>query len=176
MKLVTPSWSLRYRVQLYVTFIVFGVVLTGTLLGYRYAADMLSESWRERLHLTTDLKQSELLEYIQQRQIFVEALGNQGEVKDAIRSYSAAFQLGTDSAEFAEADIKYARLFAGIAQSYDFYDVFLISMEGDIVFTQARERDFGTNISRLDQTAGRGLPYAVTQALETLSPSFSDYV
>ncbi len=64
----------------------------------------------------------------------------------AVKPFTAAFKLGTESATYKKL---YTQRIDGLkvfCDTYGFYDVFLISPQGDVVFSVTQESDFGENV------------------------------
>lgn len=70
-----------------------------------------------------------------------------------------------DGGDFTEAHREYSPYLSSIAQTFGFYDVFVIARNGQVVYTYAKEDDFGTNLAG-GQYADTNLAEAYRAALE----------
>lgn len=69
---------------------------------------------------------------------------------------------------------KYHRYFLDQLNQYGFYDIFLINMEGDIVYTVSKEHDFATNLQN-GIYANSPLSKVYKKALQSNTIVFSDF-
>ncbi len=53
---------------------------------------------------------------------------------------------GVNPAAYRQLDARYRAHFKRFVEDAGYYDLFLISLQGDIVYTQAHEADFATNL------------------------------
>ncbi len=85
--------------------------------------------------------------YLRERQSDVATLARTPIIATAIEDFEAAFtNTGTDSPEYVAIEESIGPYLTYWQESLGYTDVFLISADGDIVWTAKREGDFGTNL------------------------------
>ena len=114
-------------------------------------------------------------QYFEEKGSHAAALALFPSIATALKSYEAAFATGgPSSAAYEAANARFETLLLRQQEAGHYYDLFLISSTGDVVFTVAREADLGTNLM-----TG---PWRHTQLAETfrrtisrLEPTISDF-
>ncbi len=84
--------------------------------------------------------------YVLERKKNVITLANAPNVIEAFDKYITGFNKGLDSKEYIAVDTIYRQYLNYYSAQFGYHDLFLISKQGDIVFTVAREEDFGENL------------------------------
>ena len=79
-----------------------------------------------------------------------------------------------ESAEYRELDAFYRDHFKRFVEDAGYYDLFLISPQGEIVYSQAKEADFGTSLIT-GPYRNSGLGRITRNALNTLQNGVSDF-
>jgi len=92
----------------------------------------------------------------------------------AMREMSAIFQQGVQSNVYRERDASFQPMFQSIRQHGRYYDIFLINVSGDIVFTVEHEADFSTNL-RTGPYRDTGLARVFENAMLLLSADQSGF-
>ena len=127
-----------------------GVVTTVATawMGVREADLALDAAAKERVLTSNRLKRVEVERWFDESLHEVSTFGVLHDVADATEAFSAALALGERSEEFMRVHQRYEQEFRSIKEEYGYYDFFLIDKEGTVVYTVAREPDFGTNLVR----------------------------
>jgi signal transduction histidine kinase len=88
----------------------------------------------------------DFVDYLQDRERDIFQLTNMQGTRDALLKLSAAFAAGGPDADtYRQLDAEFRPFLQGF-QELGYYDLFLITPAGDIVFTVVHEADFGTNL------------------------------
>ncbi|MEO8496357.1 MAG: PAS domain S-box protein, partial [Planctomycetota bacterium] len=126
------------------------LALAGSL-AVRHAAHILQSEVTTNLSAAVDAKARQVDAYFAEARHNVTTLAHNPSVIDALERFVAAFRNGgVESAEYAAVDDE-LRPFLKYYQTYyededRYYDLFLISPEGDVVFTVVQEVDFASNL------------------------------
>lgn len=112
----------------------------------QYEASMRDETL-ERLSGLADKKVIQVKSYLTERQREVRIRARGPQVVMAINQLPALYLGGTSSAGYLRAEADLHEYFARyIEETGLFYDVFLITPEGEIIYTQKHESDFASNL------------------------------
>lgn len=106
----------------------------------------LEDAASNRLTAVRDIKRNQVESWVQGRVDDVSMLAELYEIADATTQYSAAYGEGVDSEAYARVQNFYDPVLRAYKERYEYYDLFLISPEGDIVYTVEHEPDFATNL------------------------------
>lgn len=79
-----------------------------------------------------------------------------------------------DGSYYSKFHPKYHGWFRNIMEEYGYYDIFLVDLDGNVVYSVFKEADFAENISS-PLLRGSGLAQAVNSAVETGGISMSDF-
>jgi methyl-accepting chemotaxis protein len=128
--------------------VLAGVIPMGIATGMAVssAGEALEISASQRLVAVRDIKRDQIEEWMTDRFDDVEVLAGLYEIADATRRYDAAFASGTDSPEYQAVQAFYDPVLRQYKETYGYYDLFLISLDGEIVYTVEHEPDFATNL------------------------------
>lgn len=101
-----------------------------------------------KIETAQSLKQNQVEAYFAGLQTQLQTLAGTTDTRQALRDFTAAFRnqdaLTSDAWQAAAAT--YEPRFAEILQTTGWYDLFLVSPQGDVVYTVAREPDLGLNL------------------------------
>ena len=117
-----------------------------TYVNYKNSITILKKEVTNGLIAIADSKALQIENYIREKKRDVTALANTPTIIDAVEKFCAAFEKGIDSPEYRALDKRFRPFLHYYQKSFGYYDLFLISPEGDIVFTVKKEADFGTNL------------------------------
>ena len=140
--------SLTYRFLLwFVVVTLLPLVLLGYITLQQNEAALHSEI-QNRLTRLADKKTLEIKTYLFEREQNARLLARSNLVEQAMPGLSGVYlRHGPDSAEYRRAARQFDRYFdAYIDEGALFYDVFLITPQGEIIYTQQHEADFGTSL------------------------------
>ncbi|MGJ7095578.1 methyl-accepting chemotaxis protein [Vibrio hannami] len=134
------------------------------------------------LESTNKARENELKEYINTLKHELKIFAHAASVVDAVDNFSRAFDFQGKSTEellWKDAAEKYGPQIDEFNNEFGWYDAFLINIDGDILYTSARESDLAQNVNS-ELIKGSGLQQAYEQA--RLSPDdssdifFGDFV
>ncbi|MCA9493334.1 MAG: HAMP domain-containing protein [Myxococcales bacterium] len=106
----------------------------------------LDEDVRTRAITIRDARKQEIEEWFHDLRGDVEHLASLSEVQQALGELSVAFASGPSSPEYRAALAGHDQTLQSFKQRFGLYDLFLVTPTGDVVYTAAQEKDFGTNL------------------------------
>lgn len=116
-------------------------------LNYKSAVEMMTEEIETNLKAFVETKANHINTYFDERRKDVESLAHSPVIIDAAPKLIAAFKTnGTDLPKYATLDREIRLFLTYYIETYDYYDLLVISSGGDIVFSMMHEKDFGTNL------------------------------
>lgn len=173
LKNMTITWRL-------VLWFIVVALLPLALFGYlslQKSEEALRNETLTRLALLSDKKTQEIQTYLAERREDAWLLSRSKLVEDAMPVLvNAYWKHGSHSAEYQKSANPFERSFAayiGDGDSTLFYDVFLITPTGEIIFTYQREEDFATNLIS-GPYRETGLARVFNQSRMTLESGISD--
>ncbi|MFK5893667.1 MAG: methyl-accepting chemotaxis protein [Pseudomonadota bacterium] len=103
-----------------------------------------------KLDAVSSIKKAQLEMYFHFREIDLKSLADNPHVRDALTDFNMAFtsegQNSINNEEWKANDKEYLPWFKKYVKDYGYYDLFLISTDGNVVFTEAKESDLGENL------------------------------
>ncbi|MBF0392618.1 MAG: methyl-accepting chemotaxis protein [Alphaproteobacteria bacterium] len=102
-----------------------------------------------KLSAVQSIKKSQIEQYFQRIQINLAIMAKNPTTVRAIGEFSQAFAAGGDKtggAEWTAVERTLGPVFSNLLKEDGYYDVFLITAAGDVVFTAAKEPDLGQNL------------------------------
>ncbi|MBT5773604.1 MAG: methyl-accepting chemotaxis protein, partial [Dehalococcoidia bacterium] len=133
------------------------------VLSYNRAASAINTEAENKLEAVATLKQLSAQAWFSERVLDLELLAEFPATKEAVEDYSRVFSLGVDSPEYEAMQAKWNDLFTIYNNEKGYYDLFLISLDGNVVYSVTHEADFATNmVSGTYASSGLG---ATTQAV-----------
>ncbi len=138
------KWKLL-SIILILTLIPLTVVST---MSYVKAQEALTVKSFEQLTSLREVKKGQIEAYFSERNGDLEFLSHSMESVDGLTAFSEAYASpgGTGGSQYRTAENTYGVLFTEYMSLYGYYDVFLINMDGDVVYTVTKEADFATNL------------------------------
>ncbi len=129
----------------------------------------------QQVSAIADKKIEQIDFYLQERQLDAMLIQATETTHQAIDEFTTAFkESGVDSEIYRKLDAIYRQHFERFVEGAGYYDVFLISMDGWIVFSVAHESDFPTNLFT-GPYRDTGLSLVTRQALTTGKSSISNF-
>jgi methyl-accepting chemotaxis protein len=135
------------------------------------AGSVQSEAFK-KLTAVRSNRQQHVLDYIQSREQVVETASTSADVRVSLAKFSSAFPSGLDSAAYKKVIEQHSACFEKLNERFGFYDVFLMDLEGNVVYTVAKESDLGECLAN-PPLKGSGLADAWLEGRDKLS--FIDY-
>ncbi|WP_439136235.1 methyl-accepting chemotaxis protein [Pseudomaricurvus sp.] len=153
-----------------------------SFLGLSQSKVFIESSAMDKLSAVADLKHSQISDYFKASEENLRVVAGESGIQTALIAFSQAFEgagFTTDSDEWKQLDKKYIDRATSLVEGYGWYDVFLISPNGDIVFTQAKESDLGQNILKSSiRSSGLGKllsTFIEHSSADVLTSDFSPY-
>ncbi len=147
-------------------------------LSLRQNEDALRNETLGRMSHLADKKTLEIKNYLAERSQNTQLLARSKLVEEAMPELSRTYtRYGADSAEYRKATKPFDRDFAayiGKGEDALFYDVFLITPQGEIIYTHKHESDFATNLISGPYRDSQ-LAQAFRESRMTLESSISDF-
>ena len=127
-----------------------------TLISTNMSKSAMKSQAFSQLESIRSIKKSQLTNYITSLKSSLKVLNNDPYAAQALSQFNNDMtEFGLKSLQWHEAERKYAKRFIVINRINAWYDLFFINLQGDIVFTAAKESDLGMNITNsvLSQTS-----------------------
>ncbi|PTN13005.1 ATP-binding protein [Nitrosomonas aestuarii] len=129
----------------------------------------------ENLSAIADKKVEQIDTYLNERLLDANLLHDSIATRTAMLGFPEVFEeQGVDSDAYRRLDAQYRDHFKRFVEDASYYDLFLISLKGDIVYTQSHESDFATNLIT-GPYSNTGLGQVTRHALNNLESSISDF-
>ena len=109
----------------------------------------LEQSAFDKLIAIQELKQAHIEDYFSSIESAVHTLKDSPTTLQAVHAFESAFEQDgkqTGKTLWSVADKQYGPVFKDANSDFRFYDIFLISLDGDVVYTVAKESDLGENV------------------------------
>ncbi len=128
---------------LLMSFISVGIV---AFISINNATKTIHQEVESALNNIVDDKLHSIYDYISSKEIAVATAADLPVVASAMKDLTQAFIYGIKSSQYLHNDNKYRKALNRLRGRYNSYDLFLISAQGDIVFSVIHEDDFSTNL------------------------------
>lgn len=169
------------KITAVILMIVLIPLFISNLLNIISVSKHLKDEVFNRLITIRDAKRDEMRFFFTERYRDIEEFRRITEVRDGLINFSAAFEQGVKSASYQEVITEYEPFVEYLINQHAYYDLFLINNQGDVVYTYAREKDFGVNLfnpayerSSLARAFHRGIERTTLIDYAYYEPSF-DY-
>lgn len=171
-------WQMRPITKRLLFWFFIAAVVPVLALGFgilRYSNESLQRSALHNLENVSDKKSEQIEAALQEYIMDIKLLAHSPLTVQALKAFQEAYTAsGTQSEEYLAVNQAYKQHFEPYVRLAGFHDIFLISAEGDIIFTVQHEDDFGSNLMRGPFSTSR-LATVVRQALSNASVSISDF-
>lgn len=148
------------------------------LIGYSLLQTFETEIHKaaiQQVSSIADKKVEQIDFYLHERLLDANLIQGAETTHQAIDQFTEVFnQYGVDSEVYRELDVTYREHFKRFVEGAGYYDAFLISMDGSIIFSVAHESDFATNLLT-GPYRNTGLGQVFRQVLETGKSSISNF-
>lgn len=139
---------------------------------------VLEEEAFAKLEAIQDIKKAQLLDYFEAMRSQLKVLKDDNYVLQALIEFDRAFEDGgdrTDTYEWKTLAEKYDPRLKDIMNDNGWYDIFLIHLDGDIVYTATKESDLGMVISDSElSTQGIGKAFNKARSMGAEDIAFAD--
>ena len=168
--------SLTQRFAVWFTVVsLLPILLIGNTLLHTFEHE-IKKTAIQQVSVLADKKVEQIETYLFERLLDANFIRGGSTTHQAVREFTETFtQSGVDSAAYCQLDAEYRDHFKRyVEQGAGYYDLFLISPDGWLVYSQMHESDFATNLfTGLYSTTGLGK--VTREALEKLEYSISDF-
>ena len=167
--------SLTQRFAVWFTLVsLLPILFIGNSLLHTFEKEIKNSAIRN-VSAIADKKIEQIDSYLKERFLDSSLVRDSSTTHEAIMEFSRIFeQSGVESDDYRRLDASYRENFKRFVEEAKYYDIFLISTKGDIVYTQAHESDFATNLLT-GPYRDTGLGKVTRYALDNLKSSISDF-
>ncbi|SIO17256.1 ATP-binding protein [Nitrosomonas cryotolerans] len=167
--------SLTQRFAVWFTLVsLLPILLIGNI-GLHIFVTEIQKTAIQKVSAVADKKVEQIDTYLLERLLDASLLHNTSATRSAMRELAAAFiQDGAESDAYRQLDARYREHFRRFTEEADYYDLFLISPQGTIVYSQSHESDFATNLLT-GPYRDTGLARVARRALDKREGSISDF-
>jgi len=138
--------SISKQLLAYWLVISLGSLILSSIIFYQFARDALIERSFHQLKSIRETKKKQLTDFFEFQMSLVQVLSQSPAIQQAFAKYDSAYFSGVDSELYTQTNIKYNPYLATIKETYGLYDLFLVNLDGDIIYTVVHEPDFATNL------------------------------
>ena len=125
---------------------LFPLVLI-TVLNYYYAEANIEQIVTQKLTVLAETRVKEIESYAAEKILDAKTLASLPMIASALEKFQGEFKKGgIKSTGYLQTEKEFIPYLTKFKKTGFFYDIFLISHNGDIVFTVAKEKDLGTNL------------------------------
>ena len=129
----------------------------------------------QQVSAIADMKAEQIDSYLRERLLDARVIQTASTTRIAMREFAKVYaQMGVNSDAYRQLDARYREHFKRFVEEADYYDLFLISPQGAIVYTDAHEADFATSLIT-GPFRNTGLGVVTREALNTLQDGVSDF-
>ena len=141
--------GLSFSVKLITIFLLISLIPLAVVayLSLSNARDGLEGAAFDQLEAIQEIKAEEIADFFEERMADVGVLSDSINARQSIQNLIPMFEEeGLEGESYLTVRDEFHDYFASYIQEYGYYDLFLISPEGDIVYTVEEEDDVGTNL------------------------------
>ncbi len=150
------------------------ILLTGYSLLRTFETEM-QKTAIQQVSAIADMKAEQIEGYLRERLLDTRVIQTASTTREAMREFTQAFtQSGVGSDAYRQLDASYRDHFKRFVEDAGYYDLFLISPQGTVVYSQTHESDFATNLLS-GPYRNSGLGTVTRQALNMLQSGVSDF-
>jgi len=115
------------------------------------ASDSIQAQAFSQLESVRSIKKAQISNYLSSLKASLQVLNDDPYASEAFNAFDKALVTdGLNSDAWRKAENQYAERFININKVNAWYDLFFINLQGDIIFTAAKESDLGRNIAQSD--------------------------
>jgi signal transduction histidine kinase/CheY-like chemotaxis protein len=140
---------LRIRNKLILFFFFLSALSIGTISFYSIenSTKNIEDQIKSKLNSVVESRVGSIYNYITINEERVGTISRFPIIQESVKEYNKAYiDGGIKSERYSEVENKYGGFLKTLKQSFNFYDLFLISTEGEIIYSTEHEDDFGTNL------------------------------
>lgn len=165
--------SLTQRFAVWFTLVsLLPILVIGNSLLHTFEKEIKKSAIRN-VSAIADKKFEQIDSYLQERLLDASLIRDASTTHGAIIGFSKIFEEnGVDSDEYRRLDASYRENFKRFVEDAKYYDLFLISTKGTIIYSQTHESDFATNLITgpyRDTGLGKVTRYALNNQVSSIS-------
>jgi two-component system sensor histidine kinase/response regulator len=150
------------------------ILLTGYSLLRTFETEM-QKTAIQQVSAIADKKAGQIDGYLRERLLDARVIHTASTTRVAMREFTQVFsRSGVESDAYRKLDASYRDHFKRFVEDAGYYDLFLISPQGTVVYSQTHESDFATNLL-IGPYRTSGLGTVTRQALNMLQSGVSDF-
>ncbi|MFA8343902.1 MAG: methyl-accepting chemotaxis protein [Rhodothermaceae bacterium] len=141
--------NLKIRAKLIMLLLIMGIVPVAviSIISYNIAASRMERQAFNQLESVHEIKTYQISHYFDERMKLLDDVQISFRYKNGLTKFGDAFKSGLESNKYKSLVEKYEKGFQIFMDNFGFYDVFLISPSGDVIYTVAKEADLGVNLT-----------------------------
>jgi len=143
----TEGFSLSFK--LIGIFLIIGLIplITVAFLSLNNAQEGFREEYFAKLKAVEEIKSNQIRSFFDERMADVTVLSESLNVKNTMSELNSVYkEEGVNSPEYNQVISKYDTYLERYTEEYGYYDMFIINLQGDIIYSVAKEDDFNTNL------------------------------
>ncbi|HJT51485.1 MAG TPA: PAS domain S-box protein [Nitrosospira sp.] len=164
--------------QRFAIWFVAVALLPMLIIGYSLLNTFENEAVKtavQQVSAIADMKAEQIDSYLRERMLDAKVIQTTSTARMAIRDFTHIYATtGVNSNAYRQLDTFYRQHFKRFVEDAGYYDLFLISPQGEIVYSQAHESDFATSLIT-GPYRNSGFARIVREALNTLQNGVSDF-
>ncbi len=121
-------------------------LLLSSFIFYQFARDALIHRSFDQLTAIRETKKKQLADFFDFQMDLVQVLSQSPTIQQAFSEMDSAYIAGVDSEIYTQSNTKHHPYLSIIKETYGLYDLFLVNLQGDIIYTVVHEPDFATNL------------------------------
>ncbi len=122
-------------------------LLAVSAVSYNQASDAIEDAVFSELTNMVNIVNDEIETYFNERDADLQVFASTRDVRAAMQEFSVAYdEHGLNSQEYRAVESEYGPIFELFQEQYGYYDIFLIDIDGEIIYTTEKEADLGTNL------------------------------
>ncbi|MBM7555908.1 methyl-accepting chemotaxis protein [Halanaerobacter jeridensis] len=140
------DWNIGIKLTTaFVIVIILGVGMTAYI-SYRQSSSALVHEIEEQLTAVRELKKDTIESYYGELMQNIEIVAELKVVGNNIEGFAKAFREGTNSEQYQELTKTVGHDLDKFKTEHQWYDIFLIDKQGNVIYSEAKESDYGTNL------------------------------
>ena len=140
------DWNIGIKLTTaFVIVIILGVGMTAYI-SYRQSSSALVHEIEEQLTAVRELKKDTIESYYGELMQNIEIVAELKVVGNNVEGFAEAFKEGTASKQYQELAKTVGHDLDKFKTEHQWYDIFLIDKQGNVIYSEAKESDYGTNL------------------------------
>ena len=140
---------MRLKTKVAVLFLIVGLVplLLGSIFNLWYSAQEVRSVIINQLYSINGIKKEQVETYFEERYADIEVLAASEHIKTSMQAFTEGYKEGLTSATYQSELTNSEPYLKKYVETYGYHDLYLINLQGDVVFTVAKEDDLGINLN-----------------------------